>query len=76
MRRYLKDLRVEAKMTQIQLANKLDVSESYYSLIENGERQKNMSIGLLSKIANALNISADRILKLETEWKQKLSKDT
>lgn len=41
MRYYLVSLRKAKNFTQKQLSEKLDISESYYNQIENGERQKN-----------------------------------
>ena len=40
MREWLKNSRKEKGITMSELASKLDISESYYCLIENGERQK------------------------------------
>lgn len=40
MRYYLVSLRKAKNFTQKQLSEKLDISESYYNQIENGERQK------------------------------------
>ena len=56
MRNYLVTLRKEKNYTQKQFAEKLDISESYYNQIENGERQKNMDVSLLCKISTVLNI--------------------
>jgi putative transcriptional regulator len=39
MRVWLKKIRENKGMTQRDLSLKLDISESYYSLIENGERR-------------------------------------
>ena len=39
MRDWLKNLRIEKKLTMKELASKLGISESYYCAIENGERQ-------------------------------------
>lgn len=40
MRKYLISLRTEKGLTQKKIAQKLDISESYYNQIEKGERQK------------------------------------
>jgi transcriptional regulator with XRE-family HTH domain len=39
MRDWLKRIRENQEITQRQLSLELDISESYYSLIENGERR-------------------------------------
>ena len=44
MRDWLKDLRQKDQMTMAQMAEKMEVSESYYAYIESGERQKKMDI--------------------------------
>lgn len=54
MREWLKTLRKDNNLTAAEMADKLGISESYYSLIENGERQKKMDIVLVTRIAEAL----------------------
>jgi transcriptional regulator with XRE-family HTH domain len=49
------------------IASKLGISESYYCAIENGERQKNMDLTLVSGLSAALGISVSRIVKYEKE---------
>ena len=39
MREYLISLRTEKGLTQKQIAQKLDISESYYNQIEKGEKR-------------------------------------
>lgn len=56
MREYLISLRTEKGLTQKQIAQKLDISESYYNQIEKGERQKKMDITLLNRLSLALEI--------------------
>ena len=48
----LKRLRLDSSKTMKELSNELDISESYYCLIENGERKP--SVEIAKKIANAL----------------------
>ena len=54
MRKYLIALRNEKNFTQKQMAQKLDISESYYNQIEKGERQKKMDITLLNRLSAVL----------------------
>ena len=55
----LKARRVQMKLTQLELANKIGVSESYICQIENG---KMVSIRKLEKIAKALGCQAKDLL--------------
>lgn len=70
MRNYLVALRKEKNFTQKQIADKLDISESYYNQIENGERQKRMDITIIDRLAKALNISVSDIIRYENEINQ------
>lgn len=67
MREYLVTLRKEKNLTQKQLAEKLDISESYYNQIENGERQKRMDITVIDRLSKALDISVNDIIRYESE---------
>ena len=67
MREYLLTLRKEKGMTQRQLAEKLDISESYYNQIENGERQKHMDISLVNRLSMALNVPITQIVECENQ---------
>ena len=49
------------RLTQAQLAEKIDVHEKYIGKIEAGKQ--NVTIKTLNKIANALNISMIRLLE-------------
>lgn len=59
----LKTLRIEAKLGQVELAKKLDVSKGIISLWENGLREPNMSS--LIAIAKFFNVSIDFLVGLE-----------
>lgn len=65
MREYLQSMRKEKKLTQKEVANKLNISESYYNQIENGERQKKMNISLINKLSKILDISIIDLISLE-----------
>ncbi|MBD5081129.1 MAG: helix-turn-helix transcriptional regulator [Ruminococcaceae bacterium] len=58
-------MRKEKKLTQKEVANKLNISESYYNQIENGERQKKMNISLINKLSKILDISIIDLISLE-----------
>lgn len=65
MRNYLVTLRKEKGLTQKQLAQKLDISESYYNQIENGERQKRMDITIIDRLSSALDVSVATLINYE-----------
>lgn len=50
-------------MTQAVFAEKLSCTENYISFIENGH--KNISLKMIYKISNALQISASKIFDIE-----------
>lgn len=70
MREYLLTLRKEKNLTQKELARKLDVSESYYNQIENGERQKNMDISLVNRLAVVLEVPITTIIEQESQLRR------
>lgn len=65
MRSWLKAVRKEKRMTLSDVAAALGISESYYCLIENNERQKRMDISLVSKLSAVLEIPITKIVQLE-----------
>lgn len=70
MREWLLNARKEKKLTQSEMAKKLDISEAYYSYIEAGIRQKNMDITLVSKLSSEFNIPIETIVELEKSVNQ------
>ena len=65
MRDWLYQARLEKGLTQLEVAKQLDISESYYSYIEKGERLKKMDISLASKLSVVFGISVQKIVELE-----------
>lgn len=57
----LRELRLGMSMSQGDLANALNVDRAYISNIENG--RMNPTLSTLEKIAGALNVSVDKLLK-------------
>lgn len=57
----IRRLRKEKGMTLKQLANKIDLSQTYLSQIELGDR--NVSLEMLSKVASVLEVSKLRLYK-------------
>ncbi|MDH5721797.1 MAG: helix-turn-helix domain-containing protein [Alphaproteobacteria bacterium] len=56
-------LRAERKLSQEDLCGMVEMDRSYLSEIENGH--KNFSVGILFKVAKALNVKPEEILKTE-----------
>jgi SOS-response transcriptional repressor LexA len=73
--RLVRDLRISAGMTQFDLADAIDVNNSYLSRIENGERRPSTKI--MRKMADVLNYSYDEIVMssglLSPEFREKRS---
>ena len=57
----MKRIRIKKKMSQGDIARALEVDRGYISNIENGK--KNPTLATIQKLANALGISADELLK-------------
>ena len=64
-RSYLKKFREEHGIKAADMAKALGLSESYYSLIESGKRQKPMDITLVSRISVATGLSIGEIVEME-----------
>lgn len=69
MRDYLRNLRVNQNLTQLEVARKLNVSESYYCMIETGDRQKKLDLEMAQKLADVFNVTLEFICRKENEAK-------
>lgn len=67
MRDWLKEQRKEKGLTAKEVGDKLNISESYYSLIESGQRQKKMDLTLVAKLSSVLEIPIDQIVANEAK---------
>ena len=65
MRDWMKEKRCECGLTMAQVAEKLGITESYYSMIEAGDRQKKMDIFLAEKISSVFGVPLDKISEFE-----------
>lgn len=65
MRDWLIELRNQKGYTLKEMGHKLGISESYYSLIEKGDRQKRMDITLVAKLSDILDVSLENIIQME-----------
>lgn len=59
----IKHYREQAKLTQIQLAERADISISYLSKIEASGCEKSLSLSALNQIANTLDIEIINFFK-------------
>ena len=66
MRTWLKEKREDAGFSMSLIARKLDISESYYCMIEKGERQKNLDFSLVVKLSEIFNVPLNTIADYET----------
>lgn len=57
----MKKVRAKKKLSQGALARLLEVDKGYISNIENGK--KNPTLATIQRLANALGVSADELLK-------------
>jgi len=69
MRDYLKALRKEKGWSQLEAAKAFNISATYYLYIETGERQKDMDITTIEKIATVFNKSVTSIIELENAYR-------
>lgn len=65
MREWLKNIRLRKKLSQQNVADELGITQQYYNLIENGERQAKMTIETAQKLAKVLDVPLELILKYE-----------
>lgn len=69
MRNWLKNLRTNKQMSQQSISKLLNISQNYYSNIENGERQKKLDLPLAIKISKIFEVSLDWIIEQEKNKK-------
>ncbi len=65
MRNYLYKLRKNKNFSQRDMADKLDISESYYCQIEKGNRKQTLDLSLAFKLSEIFNIDINSIFELE-----------
>lgn len=64
----LKTARLRAGLSQKEVADKIGVAKSTYSLYESGNREPN--VNTIKRIAGVLNVSADMLLGLPEGYSQ------
>ena len=65
MREWLAEARSKKGYTMRQMGELLNISESYYSMIEKCERQKKMDITLVAKLSSILDVPLSKIVGCE-----------
>lgn len=68
MREFLRDLRKERKLSQNDIAKRMGLTQSFYSMIETGERVERMNLEMAIKLANVLEIDSGDFIEREMEW--------
>ncbi len=66
MRDWMKVARESLGMTSREVSEKVGISEPYYSMIENGLRQKKLDIALASKLSDVFGVSLEYITTRES----------
>ena len=69
-RTWLKERRVRARLNCKDMADKVGVSESYYYMLEAGDRQQNMDMDTALRIAKALDTEWQEIFREEIEYER------
>ena len=65
MRSWMETARKSCGLTMKAAATKIGISESYYSMIERGERQQKLDIALAVKMSGVFGISLEYIVNQE-----------
>lgn len=72
-RTYLSEMRKNKELSIETVALTVGVSASYYFLIEGGYRGEKMTVILLSKLVDALSVSAEAIVNAEVKYQNERS---
>lgn len=68
MRTYLKELRTGSGKTQQAVADALNISQNYYSYIENGKRNKELSLRILFILADFYGVDLQDLVNEEAKY--------
>ena len=66
-RAWMKEARLKSGKTMAEVAEELGISESYYSYIEAGDRQKKLDITLAAKLAKIFSMKIQHIVEFEAK---------
>lgn len=70
MREYMRLQRLKIGLKQTEIAEAAGISKSYYSDIERGNRQKNIDIAILAKLAVPLRLTISDMIEFEERGKE------
>lgn len=65
MRKWMQDKRKQCGLTMAQAAERLDITEGYYLLIEKGERQKSLDMTFAQKLGKLFGMTIQQIADAE-----------
>ena len=71
MRLYLRELRINKNITQQMVADVVGITRQYYNMIETGERQKKLSIGMARKLADVFGVTFEYICAQQNQVSDK-----
>ena len=71
MRKYLRDLRLNKKVSQQVTADALGISQNYYSCIENGTRKASIDLCLLIKLSAFFEVDLNYLIEQERDLAKK-----
>lgn len=66
-RKWLKELRKAKRLTQVDMAEQIGISQHYYCAIENGVKKQDLTLSMASKISEVLNVPLDYIVNCESQ---------
>lgn len=69
MRKWLKNIREEHRLTVYEMAETLEVDSNFYGIIESGELPLNIPVLMAAKIADRFGIPLSRLILLEEEYR-------
>ena len=64
-RKWLKELRKAKRLTQVDIAERLGISQNHYCNIENGLKQKDLPLSMARKISEVLDVPLEYIVDFE-----------
>lgn len=67
-REWMKAARENAGKSQAEVAAELNISEGYYSYIENGKRMQRMELVFANQLSRVLKVPLRRILDFESGY--------
>ena len=70
MRDWMIKARESKQMTLAQAAEHIGISESYYLLIEQGKRQKELDLTTAIKLGELYGLTVEQIIGKEIQWKE------